>query len=139
MKLSDVNTSVGNWAACLEDGSGLSCCGWMDLHVDEPFNGYKDGIWRIQIVDVDPDAVFVHRVGGRYVVEELVKDSVISFRYDRWHGLLPRHIGQALSGRVYWKKCRQYTDWLKECMPETYYRSCSTKDSQARLIWEFLD
>ncbi len=135
-KLSNIKDYIGNWA---QSYGTVNYCGWMDLHVDEPFNGYKKGIWTIKVIDFDRDALFIHRKNGVFVCEELDKNAIIGFRYDRWHGLLPRYIAKPLEGKRYWKKCREYIQFLKEEMPDTYYRSSPTPQKEARIIWEFIN
>jgi hypothetical protein len=110
----------------------------MDLHKDEPYGNYNKGIWSLRVIDIDPDAVFVHRKGGVFVVEELSPEQVVHFRYDRWHGLLPRDVAKQLEGKRYWKSCKPYVEWLKETLPETFNHCCSTKQDKARFLWEFL-
>jgi len=131
-----IDTSIGNWASQLNEN--LAYCGWMDLHKDEPYKGYRKGIWTIRVVEADRDAVFVHRKNGVFVIEELKPEQRISFRYDRCHGLLPREIGKALEGKRRWDKCLEYVEWMKTKMSNTYYRSIQTEQHKARLVWEFL-
>jgi hypothetical protein len=137
-KLSKIKSEIGNWAQSYHGSQNKCYCGWMDLHKDEPYGKYNKGIWSLRVIDIDPDAVFVHRVGGVFVTEELSPEQVIQFRYDRWHGLLPRDIAKQLEGKRYWKNCKPYIEWLKETLPETFNHSCSTKQDKARFLWEFL-
>lgn len=137
--LSEIEDRIGNWAESYDGYRDVCYCGWMDLHIDEPYDGYEDGVWSIRVIEIDPDAVFVHSVDGVFVVEELTPDQLVNFRYDRWHGLLPRSVAYELGGKRYWKKCKAYIEWLKETLPETFYHSCSTKQDKARLLWEFLE
>ena len=129
--------SIGNWATFL--GNGRCSCGWMDLHIDEPCGYEKGPYWTINPIEIHPDAVFVHRVGGVYVIEELKPNVHVSFRFDRWHGLLPREIAKELAGKRVWKHCKPYVEWFKETLPDTYYHSRSTEQNTVRLIWEFID
>jgi hypothetical protein len=111
----------------------------MDLHVDEPYGKFNKGIWSLRVIDIDPDAVFVHREGGVFVIEETEPDQIVHFRYDRWHGILPREVAKQLEGKRYWKKCNPYMAWLEKELPDTFYRDCSTKQDKARFLWEFLE
>ena len=137
MLLSNIKDRIGNWAQSYQN-TDLCYCGWMDLHVDEPYEHEPQKVWTIEVVEIDPDAMFVHRIGGKFVIEQLSKGDIISFDYRKWHGLLPKEIAKSLDGKRYWKKCKEYTEFLKEYMPDTYYKSACTEQDRARILWRFL-
>lgn len=141
--LNELDRNIGDWVARHPDNYRLNYCGWMGLHKDEPCGDGSDreGIWIIKVVEVDPEAVFVHRKNGVFVIDELVPGKIISFRYDRWHGLLPRDIAKHLEGRRRWEGCKEYVKWLNELIPNTKGNEQNSKGNEqnrARIIWEFV-
>lgn len=135
--LNELNRNIGDWASIHPDDPRLNYCGWMGLHIDAPFNDYNNsGIWRIRVVEVDPEAVLVHRKNGVFVIDELAPGKIIPFRYDRWHGLLPRDIAKHLEGRRRWKGCKEYVEWLNEHLPN--HEDVDNEQDRARIIWEFV-
>jgi hypothetical protein len=138
-RLTEIKKFIGNWASPYRKIPNALYCGWMDLHIDEPCGGYEKGIWKLKVIEIDPEAVFVHRMNGVYVIEELEPGKVVEFRYDRWHGLLPRDIAKALEGKRYWRKCKPYTEWFEATLPDTWRANIQTRQDKARILWEFID
>lgn len=138
MSLTKIKSNIGNWAQSYYGSQNICYCGWMDLHIDEPYGRFNKGIWSLRVIDIDPDAVFVHRKGGVFVMEELNPEQIVHFRYDRWHGILPREVAKHLEGKRFWKTCKPYITWLEKELPETFKHGCSTSQDKARFLWEFL-
>ncbi len=80
---------------CVRSHFPFSACGWMDMHTDS-VTYRADDLYVITIMKIHPNAVIVHTVDNKYVIQEAKPGDTVTLNYTLPHGLLPRKIAEAI-------------------------------------------
>lgn len=116
-----------------ETPDGFNCCSYMDLHSDLD-NGYCDEVnnhWVMDIKWTSPDALFVHKVDGKFVSSKLNKGDTVAFNCVELHGLLPFDAASAVV-KSNDAKCEENVLFEKELYASDYIAN------ECRVVWEFI-
>ena len=84
------------------------CCGWMDIHTDDPPCKPQ---WTILVHKHHSQAVFISK-NRKYESQELVDGETITFNSMSRHGIVPRSLALEIVER---NSCnfQRYKDWRK--------------------------